>query len=152
MNRYQASPQLEAFLVANAPAHVAVEVGAPSSLAELQAAHAVGGPLPVWAGGSESTIYSSPAVNHAFRAWHDALHIELGAEFDADGEALVNAAGIRRALVDKSVSVDDLRALYFDVWGQFAYSTHHAGQFPTDQAAFVAACFVDFDAALRATY
>lgn len=152
MKTYHASAGLERYLLAHAPAHIAVDEGAPQSLAELKAAAAKGGPLPVWSGGSEHTIYSTPEVNFAFRAWHDTFHLLLNAEFNGEGEAIVNAASIRQALEDKSVSIEDLQALHYDVWGQYVYATHHAGEFPTNQAAFIAACFDNFDAAVRATY
>lgn len=47
------------------------------------------GRILVWSGGSDCTVYASKEVNHAFRAWHDYIHITMGATFTKAGEALV---------------------------------------------------------------
>lgn len=47
------------------------------------------GRILVWSGGSDYSIYTSPEVNWAFRAWHDYIHITMGATFTKAGEALV---------------------------------------------------------------
>lgn len=151
MNRYKASAALEAFIVTSAPPHYATP-DAPSTFAELTAAHAKGGPLPVFDGGCDRTIYSTPAVNHAFRAWHDSLHVTLAAQFDEDGEWSVAAAQFSAAHC-AGLPRGDCDALLFDAWGQVLYARQHAGNFPTDQAAFVAACFAHgIDAAARMNF
>lgn len=38
----------------------------------------------------ERTVFSGPAANMAFRAWHDYRHITESAEFDDDGECKVH--------------------------------------------------------------
>ena len=52
---------------------------APSDLPSLCRAWAKaersGVPFPVWSGASENTIYLGPEANHAFRFWHDSLHV-----------------------------------------------------------------------------
>lgn len=40
----------------------------------------------------DRTIFSGPAANMAFRAWHDYRHITENAEFDDAGEACVHQA------------------------------------------------------------
>lgn len=40
----------------------------------------------------DKTVFSSPYVNMAFRAWHDYRHITESAEFDDAGERLVHRA------------------------------------------------------------
>src|SRR6266404_5349587 len=52
---------------------------APSSLESLKEQSL--GSLVVWSGASEGTIYGDAKVNHAFRAWHDSLHLKLNATF-----------------------------------------------------------------------
>lgn len=148
--RYRAKPDLEMLLMMNAPAFTVVEHG-PSTLAELREGYAQHGVIPVWIGGSDHTIYSSPVINHAYRAWHDSFHLSLGAEFHPRGEARVNAAQ-QSAALHYGLCEESLRALHFDTWGQVAYSARHDGEFPTDQAAFVAACFVNYDEAIRSTF
>jgi hypothetical protein len=140
--RYSASPALEAFILASAPPHFPTP-DAPSSLAALQSwadAQRPGEPMPVFDGGCALTIFSSPQVNHAFRAWHDSLHLAHGLTFDKAGE--YGLAGLHvEAAAAAGLSAEDQRALLFEVLGQFEYAAANGGEFPTDQAAFVARCF-----------
>lgn len=66
---FAASPALEAFILSRAPAHCATS-RATHTLAQLHNAAAIcartRAPLPVYDGGCENTIYSTPAVNHVF--------------------------------------------------------------------------------------
>jgi hypothetical protein len=140
--RYTASPALESFIRASAPPHFATP-DAPGTLEGLQewaASAAPSDPLPVYDGGCERTIFSTPAVNHAFRAWHDSLHLAFGLGFDKVGE--YGAAGLHmEAAAAAGLLTEDQRALLFEVVGQFEYAAAHAGEFPADQALFVARCF-----------
>lgn len=144
---YRASPALEAFIVANAPAWLTVPPeSAPTTLRLLRSRAAVSHYMFVSAEHSVRTIYSSPQVNYAFRAWHDALHLKLGAEFDAHGELLVARAherAVRDAIKQGAYGLTELDccALFFETWGQFRYCEEHGGAFPVDQARFVGACF-----------
>jgi hypothetical protein len=141
--RYRASAALEAFIVANAPYHVARK-DAPTTLAGLQARKRDSLCLKVSDEFSQYTIYSAPQVNYAFRAWHNALHLELNAEFNEEGELLVARAhekAVREAIAAGVLTEMDCCALFFETWGQFRYAQEHGGTFPTDQAAFIAACF-----------
>lgn len=150
MKRYQASRELETFILASAPRHHACP-DAPSTFTALQAA-SVSDSLPVYDGGCDGTIYSAPAINHAFRAWHDSMHLNLSAQFNATGELDLTLAQCQQ-VADAGLSREDCAALFFDVWGQFRYSQYHAGEFPVDQSAFVNACFDrGMDAAVRATF
>jgi hypothetical protein len=95
-------------------------------------------------------------VNYAFRAWHDALHIQLWAEFDGSGELAVareHERLIRDAIAFGQLTEIDTCVIFFEVWGQFRYAQEHDGQFPTDQAAFVGACFsLGMSAAILKTF
>lgn len=137
--RYAASPELVAYVLRVAPPHYPTP-NAPSDYQSLVIARKVCERLPVFDGGCEATIYPSPAVNHAFRAWHDAIHLTLCAGFDAPGELAVAREHERQARA-AGLSELDVCTLFFDTWGQFRYAEMHGGAFPTDQAAFVAACF-----------
>lgn len=146
-SHYRASPALEAFIIAQAPAHTAVPLwrNPPASLKALEP-YRFTRPMIVSNEHSANTIYSRPEVNFAFRAWHDSLHLALNAEFDAEGELLVARAheqAVREAIKAGHLTELDCCALFFEVWGQFRYAEEHAGQFPADQAAFVASCFAD---------
>jgi hypothetical protein len=69
---------------------------APDNLSDLVAAwdncKRIGGPVIVSDLHCERTVFSSPDVNMAFRAWHDYRHITTSAEFDHEGEYLVHEA------------------------------------------------------------
>ena len=150
--RYRASRALQAFILSRAGDYVAVDR---DTLPEVQAMIDLNyepDMMPVWSGGCERTIYSAPAVNHAFRAWHDRLHIRLGAAFNADGEFRVACAHVAEAR-KAGLSDADCCALWADVWGQFRYAETHGGEFPANQDIFVAAVFRRcLDAAITATY
>jgi hypothetical protein len=132
-------PELEAFVLAVAPAHYPTR-SAPSTWPELKEAARSGNtnPLPVFDGGCERTIYTRPAVNHAFRAWHDTLHLTLWAGFSHGGELAVARAhydACRRAgLPDASAAL-----IGFDTWGQYRYF-ETTGEFLDDQREFVTRC------------
>lgn len=46
------------------------------------------GKILVWSGGSDCTVFGEPHMNHAFRAWHDYIHITRGLAFNKAGERL----------------------------------------------------------------
>lgn len=150
---YKASVALEALILRLAPPHYATP-DAPSTLDALQAAWANQDArgLPVFDGGCDHTIYSSPDVNYAFRAWHDSIHVQGGYGFDGRGEECAMWRQCAQ-LLEAGLPTSDWFALYFDVWGQFLYSNAHGGEFPADQAAFVGACFAyGMRAAVHQTY
>ena len=64
---------------------------APSTYRALKAHLDAGKRLVVYDGGSEGTIYVTPAVNHAFRAWHDFSHWTGKHDFSVRGECAVFA-------------------------------------------------------------
>jgi hypothetical protein len=95
-----------------------------------------GAPLPVYSGGCEATIYGAPEVNHAFRAWHDAVHVRLGAAFTVEGEVRTALAQLWQARY-LGASKLDLARLRADTIGQVAYFVRTGG-FVKDQARYVA--------------
>lgn len=94
----------------------------------------VGLRVPVSTAHSASTIWSGPRVNWLSRAWHDSVHIELGAEFDCDGE-------LRTARVQCSrIWGKPERAI---MWAETGGMTlYHAayGAYPLNQRQFVLDC------------
>lgn len=107
-------------------------------------------PFPVWAGASDRTIFGAPAVNHAFRAWHDAWHLRLRAPFTFAGEIAVYEAqrldllryfkpDAERYGTPLSEAQDEcLGLLRAEVVGQLQHQSAH-GIFPVNQRAFVRA-------------
>lgn len=94
--------------------------------------------LPVFDGGCDNTIYMSPAYNHAFRAWHDAIHITHGLNFTHKDElkvAAIHCDQLRRLKAPSHV----INAVWFDVAGQVEYY-YKNGCFVQNQKAFVQDC------------
>lgn len=91
----------------------------------------IGERIPVWSGASERTIWSSPAVNALFRAWHDAQHMLLGADTDPAGELRV-----ARHACERIEGKPERAILWCEVWGQVAYFVRWSA-FPDMQRAFV---------------
>lgn len=108
------------------------DIDAPCTLVSLKAMYEAekGLHFVVYSGGNDKTIYANSDVNMYFRAWHDLLHIELNAPFNAEGEKMVCDAQIA-ALPAIYKTVMDLeingQVKYFDRWLAF----------PTDQKKFI---------------
>ena len=102
---------------------------APSTFEALQRQSASG--LVVWSGASDNTIYGSNIVNHAFRAWHDSLHLKLQADFTLEGEIRVATEQAR------ILNADNLgRIILAEVQDQALYLAKH-GSFPINQLEFM---------------
>lgn len=93
-------------------------------------------PLPVYSGASEGTIYTSPAVNWAFRFWHDVIHCQLRADFSEEGEKRTARAQLKTVADRFGADSLEYRLLEADTIGQVEYFAQHGG-FVADQLAFV---------------
>ena len=62
---------------------------APSTYKALKRRLDLGLEMVVYGGGSGTTIFGDPEVNHAFRAWHDWCHWRAEADFSLQGETEV---------------------------------------------------------------
>ena len=116
------------------------------------------GPMPVWEGASEDTIWGCPGDNHAFRAWHDRAHVRCRGDFDAPGEvATLHVQEVelrdfcRRTGVPLDLQVAARRILQAEIRGQVAYQARH-GVFPVRQKAFALAYFCDQQAAVATVF
>lgn len=94
----------------------------------------IGERIPVWAGASDRTIWSGPAVNHLFRAWHDATHVAACADFDTAGE--LETARRQCAMIQGK---PERAILWAETAGQVLYHAAH-GAFPSDQRRYVVDC------------
>jgi hypothetical protein len=129
------APRLNEIVLAAAPRGWHAADHAPASVADLHAC-AAGSGLVVWAGASDGTIFGAPAVNHAFRAWHDALHLATGAGFDPTAEVWlgrVQAAATARISGDLAADL-----VWLEVAGQ-ALEYQRTGRFVMDQLAWTLA-------------
>jgi hypothetical protein len=102
---------------------------APSTFSQLKNQSL--GSLIVYAGSSHNTIYGENSVNHAFRAWHDSLHLKLNAPFTLEGETLV---GLEQARLIGSETFGKI--IMTEVVGQVEYNIK-TGLFPINQEQFI---------------
>lgn len=121
----------------------AVADGAPSTYAELQAEYnecrLTGKPFRVWSGGSDKTVFSAPAINHAFRFVHDLGHVMDGCDLTEQGEVDVITAFVWRVFSQAGFLAALLAAC--DLLGQLYYGTNNHGAFVDYQESFVSALF-----------
>lgn len=141
---YQASAALECFIVDAAPLHYAVE-DAPSTYDELCdwfGPLMAGDPIPVYNGGSTHTMYSKPEINHAFRAYHDGIHLiyELGFSLDDEKQVCeVQLEHMRQHQDEYEFTAEDYAVVVADIVGQAMYYDKHK-KYVNDQRRFVASC------------
>lgn len=89
---------------------------------------------------SPDTIFDTPEGKHAFMAWHDRMHVKLGAQFNRDGELAVfheQAAQIRRHDMDPAMLAAMINILRCEVVSQFDYKVAN-GEYPQYQRDFTA--------------
>lgn len=139
----EARTELDRFVRVIAPPHYAT-TKAPSTYAELVAwyedwrerAHARGEHfvIPVSSEFCEGTIYRDPAGNHAFRAWHDSLHLARELDFTPESE-LKLACSHQRIAAAHGVSLDARWLLWCDTAKQTEFQ-RDTGEFPVDQLDF----------------
>lgn len=99
--------------------------------------------LPVFAGGSDNTIYTSKEGNWAFRFCHDVAHVLLNAGFSTADEArVVKYQGDKIAKHFGKGSIE-YKLFMADALGQVTYYAIH-GEFVSDQLAFAKAQLIKF--------
>lgn len=94
--------------------------------------------LPVYDGACDRTIYDKPTDNIAFRAWHDAIHLEKNLSFKKVDEyqvGIIHCDQLRLIKAPQHV----IDAVFYDVCGQIEYYERF-GKFVDDQKAFVQDC------------
>jgi len=131
-----------------------VSLDAPSTYQRLKAHVARTGRLLVFGGASDRTIYGDPAVNHAFRAWHDFCHLEGGFDTSFVGEVATCRLQTRQLLTKYGDSDRTWRwqkLVEAGIVGQARHFERH-GRFPVDQVAFVQANLRDPVASLHTPY
>lgn len=112
---------------------------APTTLAGVQTYHRnSGGKVLIAEEDSDGTIYDCADTNHHLRAWHDAIHIKYGFQFNAAGEAA--AAYVHVAQVAMAYGVNDktrrwAALLLADLLGLVHYHCR-TGLWPMDKREF----------------
>lgn len=101
--------------------------------------------LVVYGGGSQHTIYGDPAVNHAFRAWHDWTHWTGQHDLTFPGELAV-CADQRQQLIELFGDTPQIdrwaEIINAEIIGQATFFEYHK-RFPVDQRGFVEAYLKD---------
>lgn len=116
-----------------------VSAEAPATFPELKQHVSQCGRLTVWNGNSEDTVFDDAEVNWHFRAWHDAVHLAIGADFSLLGEYRCYQRQWQDivTLYGESPRTHRWRdILYAEIMGQAMYY-HDRGNFPVNQRQFV---------------
>ena len=125
-----------------------VSPDAPGTYKALKGHLDAGKRLVVYDGGSEGTIYVDPAVNHAFRAWHDYSHWKGEHDFSLEGECAVFEMQRRHLLYLYGDSAQTRRwILRAEVIGQRLFYERYK-RFVDDQRGFIEAYLKDPEATL----
>jgi hypothetical protein len=105
---------------------------APATIAELVSAAT--SRLVVFSEFSENTVYGDPAMNRAQRAWHDGIHLRLGAGFDPVSELRV----ARQQAHEMALITGDRLAewVYADLYASILHMVKY-GVFPDHQLSLV---------------
>lgn len=112
---------------------------ADSTYAELRERFAHGEQPTVWSGASNFTIFGSPEVNFALRAWHDRCHVVGQHPFTLAGEAETALLQFRQLSARFPGHPNSLRwkaLLLADIVGQ-ALFVEVQSKFPVNQRLFV---------------
>lgn len=96
--------------------------------------------LLIYSGGSGSTIFADPSVNHAFRAWHDYTHYTCGYDFSTVGEMFTCNQQITDIInvFGAEVAQECIPYLAVEIIGQRLYFKKYGG-YISDQRAFALA-------------
>ncbi len=110
---------------------------APDTLATLRGRVCQEGRMIVSSEYALTSVYADPAVNLAFRAWHDYCHLSLSAEFDRAGETAVHRMQSTQLILTYGAyrSRNWRMILRCEILGQLDYREAY-GAFPVDQMAF----------------
>lgn len=100
-------------------------------------------PLPVWSGASGETMYTTPEANHAFRFWHDVLHVRYGLDFSVAGELSVAKHHIAEVAAMFGEASLEAKLMALDTAGQVLYRMVE-GQHVVNQLAYVR-CVLDLE-------
>ena len=139
---YRASRALERFITDAAPLHYAT-ADAPNSYASLMEHYGdlvAGHPIPVSNAGCADTIYSMPMINHAWRAYHDGIHMvhELGFDLEDEMQTCeVQIEHMKQHAEHYGFTGEDYLAVRADIIGQAMYYDKYK-LYVRDQARFVA--------------
>jgi hypothetical protein len=101
---------------------------------EFSECHRTGVPFRVSSANSENTIYGNPAFNHAFRFWHDVLHVERRKDTSLQHELRVGQIHVE-VIKQLGYSQDHQTLMWIDTCGQGLYN-FLVTEFPRDQMGF----------------
>jgi hypothetical protein len=70
---------------------------------------------------SDSTIYTDPSANHAFRFWHDWLHYKHKLDFSTTDEKFVGHIQTAAVIAEFGLGSLEAQMMYLDTVGQVEY-------------------------------
>lgn len=114
---------------------------APSTYSALKKRLDLGLEMTVYGGGSGTTIFGTPEVNHSFRAWHDWCHWKAEANFSLQGETEVCNTMLQHIQVFYGLTSKTCywrSILIAEIIGQSRYYEKH-NDYVSDQRAFCVA-------------
>lgn len=94
-------------------------------------------PFLVWNGGSDATVYTTPAANYAFRFWHDILHVTKGLRFDTMDEIEIGIMQTKAVQAEFGKDSLEAKIMLADTVGQSIYAQMNNGEFPDNQVSYV---------------
>jgi len=119
-----------------------VSLSAPEKYKEMKDFYKDNGYYLIFEGGSDSTIFSSPYINHLFRACHDKAHYDNNLSFSFKDEkrvAQIQAKGLfklaREKGFSKKLSYNIFKIIIVEVTGQIEYYQRY-NNFVKNQKAF----------------
>jgi len=136
-NRIKLLPKTEQWLLDIAPRHFASE-NSPTSYEAVQKQASLYGIFHVFNGGSTDTIFSSRAVQYAYRAWHDSLHLMKQWDFS-------HASELKVAILQEAVAISwgiderDAKMLRLDLEAHIEY-VYAKGEHPVNQIELIKDC------------
>lgn len=113
---------------------------APGTYRELVDHMDAGKRLVVYSGGSDYTIFGDPAVNYAFRAWHDCTHYNYECDFSTVGEMFTCNQQITDIInvFGADIAQQCIPYLVAEIIGQSFYYKKY-GEYISDQRGFALA-------------
>jgi hypothetical protein len=134
-------PTLNQAILAVAPRIIRAAPLAPECFPDLMRYASNHAGMLVFDGASHHSIYADARVNHAFRAWHDAVHVRDALDFSPAGEAATFEGQVKDLeIMFPCGPIKRWRAiLRAEIIGQVEHY-FATGVFPDDQFAFVQSC------------
>lgn len=133
-------PETEQFLLDVAPPHFA-SPDSPTSYEAVRAQAERYGIYHVFSGGSVDTVFSGRAIQYAYRAWHDSIHLKYNIDFSMESELEVAELQEKIALA-AGIDPRDAMILRLDLEAHIKYY-YAKGEHPDRQIELITDCLAN---------